>query len=1570
VSLLRTVRNLARRFNLFDSAHSDPHERKTHLRICQVEELETRRAMAVAPIHLGSVYYEEASGDDSAPDVIHITFNGGAPGTQLAQLKIDTDKAGDGLSIGDMFWDISAGGKGSFNHVPLTIVSSNGFVVNSITLTDGGTTMLIDATGWDAGETLVISLDVDEQGFGNSTTAVAEGGEWEGTIMTGTFVSPNYETITGSAIYFDYYDDEFAAAAGTAGSALNLPPDNYNPPDVVNREDRTAGAVLVMQQIPKPIMLSGVVYHDRNQTVTQEAGEEGIAGVSLTLELWNGTTYVSTGKTAVTDANGAYKFNGLLPGKYRVVETQPSGWFSTGSKAGTVNGVTRGTTSGPDALLEITLDGGETSFRNDFGEILPAKISGHVHADPDGDCIVGPNDILLAGVKMELWNAQGVVIATTFTNAQGYYEFTGLVPGTYSVHEIQPAGYYDLGNHAGSVGGTVIGDLITQIVLQSGTDAVNYDFCEALPGEISGRVWADPQGDCNWSTGGIPLSGVTIELLDANNNVIRTTTTDVNGQYKFTDLAPGTYGVRETQPAGYFQGGTHVGSVGGVKGSDLVTQIIINSNDKGVNYDFCENLPASLSGRVWADPQGDCNWETGGIPLQGVIIQLFDAGGTLITTTLTDANGEYKFENLAPGTYTVHEVQPNGYYNGGTHVGSAGGVKGNDTISEIVLGSSVDAVRYDFCENIPASLSGKVWADANGDCIFQVGEVLLQGVKIELLSATGTVVATTFTNANGEYSFTNLAPGEYQVRETQPLGYFDSGEMAGSHGGVILTNDLISQILLKSGDDAVHYDFCEELPAQISGKVWADPQGDCNYETGGILLSGVRIDLLDANGNVIATTTTDANGHYEFTNLRSGIYGIREHQPAGYYNAGTHVGSAGGVQGSDLVTAIVLGAGVDAINYDFCENIPASIAGRVWVEVDMNCIYNAGEQLLAGVRVDLLDENGFVISTAFTDAQGAYKFVNLQPGKIYAVRETQPQNYFQGGTMVGSSGGVVPFDDNIKQIVLDSGEAAVDYDFCEIPQSKLSGYVFQDGPAVVIPYGTDPDIYATKTGIRGAGSIPIAGVRILLGDINGNPIYDEFGQPRIAYTDANGYYEFTGLRDGLYTVRQIQPDDYIDSIDRAGTTSGFPINLNIDPGSVPLFVLADILVPHNNDFIARINVPIGGASAENNFSEIKVVNLPPENPPPVIPPPPNNIPNQPYTPPGPGNPLTFKNILPYISSVINRLYIDGTGVVGNTWHLSVIDAGHPRTDRPDEAQFSMVSMLNLNTWKGVSMDSTQWTLATRDGQVISTPIFGNNFGIPVPGDYNGDGISEIAVFIKGEWFIDLNGNGKWDSDDLWAKLGTDEDLPVVGDWDGDGKDDIGIYGPAWPRDPEAIQREPGLPIVTNPNTGKSKNMPPLPEEATLGKRALKRTMTGKMRADFIDHVFNYGTAGDQPVAGDWTGQGSDAIGIFRNGAWHLDVNGDGKFTDADLSFTYGQAGDKGVVGDWDGDGVDDLGVYRDGTFILDTNNNHQLDADDLRVTPANGARGIPVAGDWDGDGRDEVGVMEVGKEVPTKAMDR
>jgi hypothetical protein len=229
------------------------------------------------------------------------------------------------------------------------------------------------------------------------------------------------------------------------------------------------------------------------------------------------------------------------------------------------------------------------------------------------------------------------------------------------------------------------------------------------------------------------------------------------------------------------------------------------------------------------------------------------------------------------------------------------------------------------------------------------------------------------------------------------------------------------------------------------------------------------------------------------------------------------------------------------------------------------------------------------------------------------------------------------------------------------------------------------------------------------------------------------------------------------------------------------------------------------------------------------------------------------------------------------------------------------------------------------------------------------------MYLDGQWYIDLNGNGRWDDDDLWAQLGSRDDLPVTGDWDGDGKTDIGIFGPVWPKDPRAIVHEPGLPAPTNEPAGKPKNVPPPPQEATSGWRALQRTREGELRTDLIDHVFHYGEPGDIPVSGDWTGTGIDTIGVFRNGMWILDTDGDGRLTDRDTRFDLGRPGDKPVVGDFNGDGIDELGVYRNGRWYIDMNGDRVFDERDL-VLEAGGPEDFPIVGDWDGDGIEQPGL--------------
>ena len=99
---------------------------------------------------------------------------------------------------------------------------------------------------------------------------------------------------------------------------------------------------------------------------------------------------------------------------------------------------------------------------------------------------------------------------------------------------------------------------------------------------------------------------------------------------------------------------------------------------------------------------------------------------------------------------------------------------------------------------------------------------------------------------------------------------------------------------MPGGTDAIHYDFCEELPGSIRGMVHNSTDGDCDTPEGEVPIADVQIDLIQ-DGVVIGTTYTDENGEYAFTGLRPGVYAVREHQPEDYFDFMAHVGDGGGV---------------------------------------------------------------------------------------------------------------------------------------------------------------------------------------------------------------------------------------------------------------------------------------------------------------------------------------------------------------------------------------------------------------------------------------------------------------------------------------------------------------------------------------------------------------------------------------------------------------------------------------------------------------------------------------------------
>lgn len=130
-----------------------------------------------------------------------------------------------------------------------------------------------------------------------------------------------------------------------------------------------------------------------------------------------------------------------------------------------------------------------------------------------------------------------------------------------------------------------------------------------------------------------------------------------------------------------------------------------------------------------------------------------------------------------------------------------------------------------------------------------------------------------------------------------------------------------------------------------------------------------------------------------------------------------------------------------------------------------------------------------------------------------------------------------------------------------------------------------------------------------------------------------------------------------------------------------------------------------------------------------------------------------------------------------------------------------------------------------------------------------------------------------------------------------------------------------------------------------------------------DRTISFGQAGDQPLAGDWNGDGLDDVGVFRNGQFRLRqpvlFNGQPTNIASTLVINFGQAGDLAVVGDWNNDGIDTPGVFRPSTgqFLLTNSPNTSNSSPSASIVSFSGQAGDqPVAGDWNGDGIDSIGV--------------
>ena len=330
----------------------------------------------------------------------------------------------------------------------------------------------------------------------------------------------------------------------------------------------------------------------------------------------------------------------------------------------------------------------------------------------------------------------------------------------------------------------------------------------------------------------------------------------------------------------------------------------------------------------------------------------------------------------------------------------------------------------------------------------------------------------------------------------------------------------------------------------LSGFVYNDVDNDGIFDANesGIENAEVRLQGMDHLGNqvdLIAQTT--AGGLYTFDNLRAGTYRIIQTQPTvaangrDYLDGTDSLGTVGGIQVANDTLQINLPSNseLDGVNYNFGELEESELSGFVWNDADNDGVFDNNESGIAGVTITLsgTDDRGIVTPrTVTTQADGSYSFDRLRPGE-YVLAETQPaflspagRRYLDGLDRDGSlANGDASINDRISSINIRSSTLGSAYNFAEITEANISGYVYND---------------SNNDGQR-VGEAGIAGVVLSLTGIND---LGELVQLSTTSASSNGYYEFSGLRPSNlvgYTITQTtSAAGYLDGIDSVGTAGG------------------------------------------------------------------------------------------------------------------------------------------------------------------------------------------------------------------------------------------------------------------------------------------------------------------------------------------------------------------------------------------------------------------------------------------------
>ena len=942
--------------------------------------------------------------------------------------------------------------------------------------------------------------------------------------------------------------------------------------------------------------IRNVLFNDYDADGIVDEGEPGLEDITIVLYNATDDTIVAT---TVTDENGMYEFVELASGCYYAQVFNRTYYFSPVVEGGNQVTANEGSPNGNTPTVCVS-DGRVIDYWI-VGLFEPVTVGNRVWLDYDADGVHDEDEPGLENITVILLDASGNPIDQQVSGPEGFYLFTGLPPGTYSVEFVVPENYVfsppsplsdamDRSDpNAGDFASDIDGQGMTPPVeLESGSVDLSLDAGLYEPVNIGGTIFLDSNADGIRDPEDVDgVEGVTMVLYDSvAGTSLDEAVTSSDGSYLFSPVPPGLYHVKLLLPSEEYTV-SPLAEGGNVFDPTLdparafPVRVVSGFNAENL---FVGGLyqGGSVSIYVWNDANGNGIQEEGEGPYEREpTVNLYDPASSDPTTPIVSGtistDGTFT-TSVPPGNYTVEVLltDPEALFSPQDQ-GSDDSVDSDvdDTgVAFITVGSGEDSQVSAGVTSLPIVGPNCVFLDSNGNGVLDAGEPPLSGIELELYHANGTLAAVTTSDEFCFYRMVVPNEGDYFLRVVIPQEFelspvVDGGNQISYNETDGTNSSPIVRLPLGYVEDS--WNVALYMPVSIGNRVWVDMDGDGIQDEGEPGLEGIVVSLNDKDGFAVATTSTDETGHYLFDQMPPGNYSVAFEIPDGYsftITANTNANIVDPVDGSyayDDVTSDVnretgetsifmILSGTDNLSVDAGVFVPVTINGTTWHDLNADGFNSEDEPILEGSIITLFGADGQIVdgtSPQVVGPSGVWAFEDLPPGCYTAEIQPPSGEWFlspipneEDGE--GQSTDFNPDDLKTGTVCLQSGESG--------DGSFDAGFYRSASVGDRVWFDSEPN------GMQDFGEGP-------MNETISVKLYDSLGYLKgETETSEGGYYQFDDLIPGTYEVEFALPsEDYNFAIFKAGD------NDELDSDASPKTGRAEVTLQsgeHNNNIDA------------------------------------------------------------------------------------------------------------------------------------------------------------------------------------------------------------------------------------------------------------------------------------------------------------------------------------------------------------------------------------------------------------------